>query len=130
MFLKNGPLNFYLNDFFNNISLRYLTREELFKFIKKCVQDFRIQKSQITYYPRRPRVILYEKLREKLALLKNDDINLLCDIVEKSDNRNAIYDSLGLDKPKKTKIKKAKKLKTKKISLNKFLDDHFSIIDG
>ena len=103
MFLKHGPLNFYLNEYFNDINLRYLSREELFKFVKKCVQDFRIQKSQITFYPRRPRVMLYEKLREKLALYKNDDIELICDVVEKSDNRDAIYDSLGLDKPKKTK---------------------------
>ena len=129
MFLKHGPLNFYLNEYFNDINLRYLTREELFKFIKKCVQDFRIQKSQITFYPRKARVILYEKLREKLPLYKNDDINLLCDIIEKSDNRDAIYDSLGLDKPKKTKIKKAKKLQTKKVSVDTFLNDHFSIID-
>lgn len=128
MFLKHGPLNFYLNQFFNDINLRYLSREELFKFIKKCVQDFRIQKSQITFYPRRPRVILYEKLREKLALFKNDDINLLCDLIERSDNRDAIFDSLGLEKPKKTKLKKAKKIKTKKVSADTFLKDHFSII--
>lgn len=129
MFLKHGPLNFYLNEYFNDINLRYLTREELFKFIKKCVIDFRIQRSQITFYPRRPRVMLYEKLREKLSLLKNDDINLLCDIIEKSDNRNAIYDTLGLEKPKKTKLKKAKKIKVKKVSLDNFLNNHFSIIN-
>ena len=129
MFLKHGPLNFYLNEYFNDINLRYLSREELFKFIKKCVQDFRIQKSQITFYPRRPRVMLYEKLREKLALYKNDDIELICDVVEKSDNRDAIYDSLGLDKPKKTKLKKEKKMKSKKVSVDTFLNDHFSIID-
>ena len=129
MFLKHGPLNFYLNEYFNDINLRYLSREELFKFIKKCVQDFRIQKSQITFYPRRPRVMLYEKLREKLALYKNDDIELICDVVEKSDNRDAIYDSLGLDKPKKTKLKKEKKMKAKKVSVDTFLNDHFSIID-
>jgi len=63
-----------------------------------------------------------------MALFKNDDISLLCDMVEKSDNKNAIFDSLGLDKPKKTKLKKAKKLKAKKITLKKFLDDHFSTI--
>ena len=125
MFLKHGPLNQYLNEYFNNINVRYLSREELFIFIKRCVQQFKIQKSQITYYPR---VILYEKLREKMSLLKNDDVYLLCDAVEKSDNKEAIYDSLGLDKPKKTKLKKAKKLKSKKVTLKKFMSDHFSTI--
>jgi len=129
MFLKHGPLNRYLNEYFNDINVRYLSREELFIFIKKCVQQFKIQKSQITYYPRRPRVILYEKLREKMALLKNDDVYLLCDVVENSNNKDAVYDSLGLDKPKKTKLKKAKKLKAKKITLKQFLKDHFSTIE-
>jgi len=73
-------------------------------------------------------VILYEKLRDRVPLLKNDDIYLLCDLVEKSDNKDAIYDSLGMDMSKKTKLKKAKKLTSKKITLKKFLSDHFSTI--
>lgn len=129
MFLKHSPLNFYLNEYFNDINLRYLTREELFKFAKKCVQDFRIQKSQITFYPRKPRVMLYEKLRERMPLLKNNDISLLCDIIERSNNKDSIYDSLGLDKPKKVKLKKAKKITNKKVSVDTFLSTHFSIID-
>ena len=63
-----------------------------------------------------------------MALLKNDDVYLLCDLVEMSDNKDAIYDSLNMDKPKKTKLKKAKKLKSKKVTLKKFLNDHFSTI--
>lgn len=129
MFLKNGPLNHYLDKYFNDINLRYLSREELFLFIKKCIQKFKIQKSQIMFYPRQPRVLLYEKLRERIAILKNDDISLLCDLVEKSNNKSAIYDSLGLDKPKKTKVTKAKKLKEEKISVKSFLEKHFSTID-
>ena len=129
MFLKHGPLNYYLNKYMNDISLRYLSREELFLFIKKCVLDFRIQKSQITFYPRQPKVLLYEKLREKISLLKNDDIYLLCDIIEKSNNKPSIYDSLGLDKPKKIKLRKTKKKTEKKISLDNFLNDHFSTIN-
>jgi hypothetical protein len=128
MFLKHGPLNYYLNEYFNNMNVRYLSREELFIFIKKCVQQFKIQKSQITFYPRQQKVILYEKLRDRVPLLKNDDIYLLCDLVEKSDNKDAIYDSLGMDMSKKTKLKKAKKLTSKKITLKKFLSDHFSTI--
>ena len=128
MFLKHGPLNHYLNEYFNNINVRYLSREDMFIFIKKCVQQFKIQKSQIAFYPRQARVMLYEKLRERMAILKNDDVYLLCDLIEKSDNKKAIYDSLGLDKPLKTKLKKAKKLKSKKITLKNFLEDHFSII--
>jgi len=73
--------------------------------------------------------MLYERLREKFPLYKNDDINLLCDIVENSPKREAIYNSLGLEKPQKRKITRTKKEKqTKKISVKNLLGDHFSIM--
>ena len=43
LFLKNGTLNNYLDKYFNDLNLRYLTKEELFRFIKKCVLDFKIK---------------------------------------------------------------------------------------
>lgn len=129
LFLRNGSLNNYLNDYFNDINLRYLTREELFIFIKKCVQDFKIQKRDLMFYKRSPRIMLYEVLRERMPLLKNDDISLLCDIIDNSDNRDLVYESLGIEKPKKIKLKKAKKESKKNISLNEFLKEHFSTLD-
>lgn len=129
LFLRNGPLNHYLDKYFNDINLRYLTREELLYFIKKCVYDFKIQKRDIMFYKRRQQIILYNILRERLPYLKNDDIMLFCEIIERSDNREAIYDSLGLEKPKKTKLKKVKKIKSKKISVKDFLNENFSTIE-
>ena len=128
LFLNNGSLNHYLDTYFNNINLRYLTREELFKFIKKCVMDFKIRKRDLVFYPRRRRFQLYEKLREKIQTVKNDDLFLLCDIIEKSKNKDAIYSTLGLEKPKKQKIKKNKKIKKEKISLEGLME-HFSTIE-
>ena len=129
MFLKNPLLNHYLNRYFNNINLRYLNREELFLFIKKCVQDFKIQKSQIMFYPRQPSIFLYEKLRERMALLKNDDIYLLCDIIDKSNEKEAIYNSLGVKSHQKSKLKTEKKIIKEKISCGDFLEQHFSTIE-
>jgi len=127
LFLKNPSLNFYLNSYFNNINLWYLSREELFKFIKKCVIDFRVKKNNLMFYKYQKRKILYDKLRDKQPILKNDDLLLLCDIIENSSNKKSIYDSLNLEMPKKTKIKKTKQIKTKKISLKNFLEKHFFI---
>jgi len=129
LFLRNGSLNHYLDEHFNNIGVRYLTRKEILKFIKNCVIDFRIKKRDIMFYKRRARRMLYDKIRERMPLLKNDDVVLLCDIIEKSDNKDAIFDSLGLEKPKKSKLKKDKEMKTKKITLDDFLVEHFSMID-
>lgn len=128
LFLNNGVLNHYLDTYFNDINLRYLTREELFKFIKKCVMDFKIRKRDLVFYPRKRRFQLYEKLREKVQTLKNDDLFLLCDIIDKSKEKEAIYTTLGLEKPKKQKAKKSKKIKKGKFSLEDLMEN-FSTIE-
>ena len=131
IFLRHSPLTLYLNEYFNDINLRYLDRADLFYFIKKCVCDFRIRRNDMVYYPRKDRQKLFEVLRERVPYLKDNDISLLCDIIEKSEDKSQIYSTLGLDMPKKEKIKiKAKKEdKGKKISLKDFLVRHFSIMD-
>lgn len=124
VFLREGNMNHYLNTYFNNINLRYLDKEEFFKFIKKCVIDFRVKRKNIVYYQYKRKDVLFDKLRDKIALLKNDDINLLCDLIDKSDDKESIYSGLGIDKPKKTKKKKSKQ---KNISMKQFIKDNFSI---
>jgi len=126
IFVRNGPLNHYLNTYFNNISLRYLSKEDLFKFIKKAVIDFRVKQRDITFFPYKQKDVLFEKLRSKLPILNNNDLSLLCDLVMKSSDKGLIYATLGLEKPKKKKIRQTKR-KVRKKSLNEFLQEHFSI---
>ena len=130
MFMRNGSLNHYLDKYFNDINVRYLSKEELFLFIKKCVIDFRVRKSDIVYYQYRAKNKLYDALRDKIPDLKNNDISLLCDIIEKSSDKDTIYSSLGLEKPpKKQKVKIGeKKIEKEKISLADLLEKHFSIM--
>jgi len=127
MFLKNGSLNYYLNTYFNNINLRYLEKKELFTFIKKCVLDFKVGRKDTIFVPFTRKTKLFGELRNKCPELKNCDISLLVDLVDESDNKEAIYNTLGLEKPKKLKIKKERK-KTK-ISLKEFMASHFSIME-
>lgn len=131
MFMRHGPLNHYLDEYFNNIGLRYLSREELFLFLKKCVLDFRVLKRDTVFYPYRQKNKLFDVIRGKFPELKNDDVSLFCDIIEKSDDRDTIYETLGLGKPpKKQKVKIGKKEinKDKKIPLKDFMEKHFSVI--
>ena len=58
LFMRNGPLNHYLDKHFNNISLRYLPMDEFLIFIKKCILDFRVLKRDTVFYPYK---ILYQK---------------------------------------------------------------------
>ena len=127
LFLNNGPLNFYLDNYFNNINLRYLDKEELFYFIKKCVIDFRVKKNSIPFIPHEKSNVLFTSLKRKVPLLKNYDVNLLCKMVEKSLDKERIYNSLGIDKPKKrTKQKNS----SSKVSLKDFLSVNFSVIES
>ncbi len=131
MFMRHGPLNHYLDDYFNNIGLRYLTKEDLFLFLKKCVIDFRVLKRDTVFFPYRQKNKLFDTIRGKFPELKNNDVSLFCDIIEKSDDRDTIYDTLGLGKPpKKQKVKIGKKKinKEKKIPLKDFMEKHFSVI--
>lgn len=127
MFLKSGPLNYYLNSYFNNINLRYLEKKELFSFIKKCVLDFRVSRRDMTFVPFTRKTKLFGELKNKFPELKNCDVSLLVDLVDESDNKEAIYNTLGLEKPKKIKVKKQRK-KTK-VSLKEFMASHFSIME-
>jgi hypothetical protein len=130
LFMRNGPLNYYLDKYFNDINVRYLSREELFLFLKKCVMDFKVNKRDSVFYPFRSKNKLFNILKIKLPELKGYDISLLCDIIEKSPDKTSIYNALNLEVPKKKKVKlgQTKDKEKKKISLKEFLEEHFSII--
>ena len=126
VFLRSRELNNYLNTYVNNINLRYLDKEEFFKFIKKCVIDFKLKRKDIVYYQYKRKDVLFNKLRTKMTMLKNNDLDLLCDIIDKSDEKESVYNSLGISKPVKTKKKKNKQ---KNISSKEFIKDNFSIVE-
>jgi len=130
LFMRSGPLNYYLDKYFNDINVRYLSREELFLFLKKCVMDFKVTKRDTVFYPYKAKNKLYDILKKKLPELKGYDISLLCDIIEKSPEKKSIYNALNLEIPKKKKMKMGEKKnkEKKKISLKEFLEEHFSII--
>jgi len=130
LFLNNGKLNFFLNNYFNNIGLRYLDKEEFFKFVKKAVIDFKVQRRTLPFFKYQGRKTkLFDILRKKNPTLKADDISLLCDLFEKSKERDLIYSSLGLDKPEQIKIKKQKNEKGDKATTVKdFLEKNFTVV--
>lgn len=129
LFVKNGPLNHYLNDVFNTLDVRYLDRAELMLFIKQCVLDFRVKPRDTTYFPFKKQEKLIKELRKRFPTLKPYDLSFLCKLIDKSDDKESIYQTLGIEVPKKQKIKLRKnKAKSKKISLEDFLKENFSII--
>lgn len=131
MFLNQGKLNHFLNEYFNNIGLYYLDKEEFFKFIKKCVIDFKIQRKNLPFIPYFKNSKLFESLKKKTPMLKKYDVSLLCEIIDKSENRENIYYSLGLEKQETIKKQKGLKKETKKETetIKNFLENNFKVME-
>ncbi len=123
--IKHARLNAYLNEWFNNIGIRYIEKDELFVFFKNCVHDFNFKKRDIHYSKYKPRDMLFERLRKKFTTMKNYDVDLLSKVIQASADRDSIYSALGLEKPKKQKLKK--RVKKKKVSLKNFMAENFSL---
>ena len=127
LFLRNGNINKYLDKYLNNIGLRYINKQELFHFIKKVVQECHVKKYDLLYYERPEKSQLFDKLREKLSVLKDDDISLLVEQITSSSNSASIYESLGLQTPKRKKFRKQKR-EVGSVSLKQFLRKNFEVV--
>ena len=125
-FVTHGKLNFYLNKYLNNMGVRYIDKEDLFFFIKQCILDFKIKRKDIHFINWDRTGALFTKISKKFPLLKKDEIKIICDVIDKSEEKESIYRSLGLDKKKVTKEKKKKKPKAK-ISSKNFIAQHFGV---
>ncbi|MFW6242775.1 MAG: hypothetical protein ACOC2W_01315 [bacterium] len=140
LFMKCGKLNHYLNKYLNNYGVFYIPKDEMFKFIKKCIRDFKISKKDIWYFSKKQKKTdLYDVLSERHPLLKEYEIYHLCDIINKSKNKNEILQGLGLKSDvKKSKVnKKDKKNKQEKknnkkdddTNINNFITKNFVIME-
>lgn len=128
--IRVARLNHYLNSTINNIGIRYIDAEELFYFTKQCIRDFKVHRKEIHYSPWKSKDELFEKLRSRNPMLKPYDIDLLTSLIQKKpqDERDSIFSALGIEKPKKEKLKSKKKA-TSKISLKNFLSQNFSVME-
>lgn len=122
LFILNRKLCIYLNEYFNNTNIWYLDKEEFFKFIKKCIYDFKVQKNSFPFFSNRnSKHKLFDILRKKCPELKLTDIATLCNIIDSHEDKDEIYRGLGFDKIEKVKSKKENLQKNNKIGLNEFL---------
>jgi hypothetical protein len=133
-FMLYGELNHYLNKYFNNMGLHYIEKEDIFKFIKKCIIDFKIRRNNLSFIKTKKDSNLFQGLRKKFPTLKGCDIEHLCSVVENMEDngKRSIYDSLGLIKieaPKRVK-KSLKKIvdKSEKIKIKDWLETNFSVV--
>jgi len=125
--IRNGKLNHFINTHLNNIGIHSLDKEELYIFFKKAILDFKVKRKDIHFSPYKAQHQLFEKLKMKAPILKDYDLTYFIDLINKSNEKDAIYASFGIDKPKKQKLKK--KTNAKKISLKEFLATNFDWVE-
>ncbi|MCK5614871.1 hypothetical protein KAR91_74100 [Candidatus Pacearchaeota archaeon] len=125
--IRVARLNHYLNSTINNIGIRYIDLEDLLHFTKQCIRDFKVQRKDIHYSPWKTKDTLFVKLRERNPILKPYDVELLVEVIQKKpqNEKDAIFSALGIEKPKKEKLK-SNKGGSSKISLKQFLSQNFS----
>jgi len=127
LFLLYGDLNHYLDKYINNIGLMYLDKEELFQFLKQCVHNFRVRKTHLAFFKYKKTEELFNILKRKNPLLKDYDVQLLCDIINKSEEKESIFTALGLEEVKKQKVSQKNKQKNK-VSLKEYLATAYKVI--
>lgn len=128
LFTNNGELNFFLNQYFNNMGLLYLDKEEFFKFIKQCVIDYKVKRNSIPFISFKKDSKIFEELRKRFPLLKSNDILLFSSLIDKDPERDSIYRTLGLSEIKKEKINKTEQKDHEKITVEEFIQKNFSVV--
>lgn len=104
----------YLSPLFNNYSIYELDRIECFKFIKSIVLKTGY-KPRFVAKSQDIKTAIYKLIKKKHPLLKPYEIPELVKAIDNSEDRDAIYESLGLNVEKVEKIKsKPKKERGKK----------------
>jgi hypothetical protein len=131
--LPHERLTRYLNTYFNNYDLFQIPKKEFFIFIKSLVLELNINLTSFNFKKSRnyEKNELYNKLLKKLPELKNYDVALLADIIDKleENEKESYYSSLGLSVPKKRKLaKKTKKETIKKIKFEDYFMRFYNFI--
>jgi hypothetical protein len=129
-FFQQSPYGLVISKLFNNFGLYVLDRIEVFKFIKESIMLSGYRQQYIERGEKRSEK--FEKLLKlRFPYLKNYELPLLVEIIDKSDEKESIYQMFGIYDSKKKKTTKAelKKLQDfnedekKKITKNNILSN-------
>jgi hypothetical protein len=112
-YFQASHLNLYINQTFNNYNLFALDRVEVFKFLKQCV-NLSGYKPSFVKKESKIKSKLVDALVSHYPYLKREEIFMLVEMIDASDEKDAVYEMFGFYKPKKKKITKAEKKRMEK----------------
>lgn len=129
-FFQSSPYGLMISKLFNNYSLFSLERNEVLYFIKDCVlrsgykQPYvakaKIQKDKFS-----------QLLKEKYPFLKIDECQFLVEVIDNSDDKDAVYEMFGFYQPKKKKstkqdidkLQKQQKIADESVTLSNIMEN-------
>lgn len=107
-FFKSSPYGMVISKLFNNWSLFSLDRIEVLCFLKDCVLRSGYKPPFVAKVPSRKNKLVNE-LKYKYPFLKNEEMFMIVDIIDNSEEKDSIYEMFGLYSPKKKKLTIAQK---------------------
>lgn len=108
LFLLSRKLTIYLNEVFNNSNLWGIPKEDLFRFLKKCVQEFKLAPRDLKYF-KRAEISNFYNILEKIPFLKMGDLDILLSSFKgEGKSEDEILQIFGIkEEIKKEKIKRS-----------------------
>lgn len=107
-YFRASPYNVVLSKIFNNWGLFQLDRVELLYFFKECVFRSGYKPLFSNKVPAK-KSKLYDSLKERYPFLKSEEVFMMVDLIDVSDEKDSIYETFGIYNPSKKKSTKAQK---------------------
>lgn len=101
-YFRNSIYSIYINKHFNNFDIYKLDKEAALRLLKDCVLSSGFR-PKFTPKQKDSSPKIFAILKKKYPYFKSDDINLLINIIDTSEEKDQIYETLGLYNPKKKK---------------------------
>ena len=112
-FFRGSKYFHFIESMFNNYDVFQLNKFDVFRFIKSSVRSSGYRQRYLSSF-KDSKSKLATILKKKYPVLKYDDVNLLVDIIDNGEMKDLVYETLGLKKAKKSKVKKSDLKKGKK----------------
>lgn len=105
-YFRGSPYGLVMSKLMNNWGITSLDRNELLYFLKECVSLTGFKPPFIQKMPAQKNK-LTDCFKEKYPFLKKEEISMLIELVDQSEEKDLYYESFGIYSPKVKKITKA-----------------------
>lgn len=112
-YFQSSHYNLYINNIFNNYGIFSLDRLEVFYFLKQCIQLSGYRPPFVKRVSK-TKIDMVKVLSLKYPYLKKEEIFMVVEHINGSDEKDTIYEMFGFYKPRKKKTTKAEKKQIEK----------------